>query len=418
MAEARALGLPAEKGRWGFIGLGFLANVCMGAVYAFSVFRKPLEALWEIPPSQVGQLGYPFMVFLAVFALGMALAGGLVENWGPRKTGILGGLLVGLGWILAGFSSNVGMLTLFYGVIGGAGVGIAYGCPIAVAGKWFSDRRGLAVGLTLAGFGASALVVAPIMGALIDSQGPLRTFTIMGVAFLVVMVLAALPMAFPPQGGKVASPKGKAKTSALDVDRGQMVRTPTFWSLWGVYTMGCLAGLMAIGIAAPFGQEVANLSAGLAAVAVSVFAVFNGVGRPLFGWLTDRLTPRYAGTLSFTLIFLAALLLWRAGGSQIAYFVGFSILWLNLGGWLAIAPAATATLFGTQHYAKNYGLVFTSYGVGAILGNVMSGLLRDLTSSYVAVFPPVMALAVAGIVVALVGFRLPVRSNVPVTKGK
>lgn len=411
MAEMRVLGLPAEKGRWGFIALGFLANVCMGAVYAFSVFRKPLEAAWEIPPSQVGQLGYPFMAFLAVFALGMALAGGLVENWGPRKTGILGGLLVGLGWILAGFSSNVGLLTLFYGVIGGAGVGIAYGCPIAVAGKWFSDRRGLAVGLTLAGFGASALVVAPIMSALIASQGPLRTFTIMGVVFFAVMVLAALPMRFPPQGWKAASPKGKAKPSAVEMDRGRMVRTPTFWALWGVYTIGCLAGLMAIGIAAPFGQEVANLSAGLSAVAVSVFAVFNGVGRPLFGWLTDRLTPRYAGTLSFALILLAALLLWRAGGSQAAYFVGFSVLWLNLGGWLAIAPAATATLFGTQHYAKNYGLVFTSYGVGAILGNVMSGLLRDLTSSYVAVFPPVMALAGVGFFVALVGFRRPALSG-------
>lgn len=400
--------MPADKGRWGLVGLGFLANMCMGAVYAFSVFRKPLEAVWAIPPSQVGQLGYPFMAFLAVFALGMALAGGLVENWGPRKTGILGGVLVGLGWILAGLSSNVGFLTVFYGVIGGAGVGIAYGCPIAVAGKWFSDRRGLAVGLTLAGFGASALVVAPIMNALIAVQGPLRTFTIMGVVFLTIMILVALPMKFPPEGWKAAAAKGKVRPSAMDVDRGRMVRTPTFWALWGAYTVGCLAGLMAIGIAAPFGQEVANLSAGLSAVAVSLFAVFNGVGRPLFGWLTDRLTPRLAGTLSFALILLAALLLWRSGESQIAYFVGFSVLWLNLGGWLAIAPAATATLFGTQHYAKNYGLVFTSYGVGAILGNVMSGLLRDLTGSYVAVFPPVMALAAVGFLVVWVGFRRPV----------
>ncbi|QAA77310.1 MAG: MFS transporter [Candidatus Bipolaricaulis sibiricus] len=400
MAEARVFGLPADKGRWGFVGLGFVANVCMGAVYAFSVFRKPLEELWGITATESG---LPFMVFLALFALGMALAGGLVENWGPRKTGILGGILVGLGWVLAGFSPNVGLLTLFYGVIGGAGVGVAYGCPIAVAGRWFPDRRGLALGLTLAGFGASALVVAPIMNALIAAQGPLRTFTIMGIAFLAVIVLASLPMRFPPRDAKTAPATGKARPSGVDFDRGQMVRTPTFWALWGVYTIGCLAGLMAIGIAAPFGREVAQLSAGLSAAAVSVFAVFNGVGRPVFGWLTDRLTPRYAGTLSFALILVASLLLWRAGASQVAYFVGFSVLWLNLGGWLAIAPAATATLFGTGHYAKNYGIMFTAYGVGAILGNVMSGLLRDLTSSYVAVFPPVMALAALGAVVALVG---------------
>lgn len=404
MGEVRVLGFPVEKGRWGFVLLGFVANVCMGAVYAFSVFRKPLEALWGITATESG---LPFMVFLALFALGMALAGGLVENWGPRKTGILGGLLVGLGWILAGFSPNVGLLTLFYGVIGGAGVGVAYGCPIAVAGKWFPDRRGLAVGLTLAGFGASALVVAPIMSWLISSQGPLRAFTIMGAVFLAVLVLASLPMRFPPREWKAAPAKGKARSSGPDLDRGQMVRTPTFWALWGVYTIGCLAGLMAIGIAAPFGREVAKLSAGLSAAAVSVFALFNGVGRPLFGWLTDRLSPRNAGVLSFALILLASLVLWRAGESPAAYFVGFSVLWLNLGGWLAIAPAATATLFGTQHYAKNYGLVFTSYGVGAILGNVMSGLFRDLMGSYVAVFPPVMALALLGIVVALVGLPRP-----------
>jgi len=111
--------------------------------------------------------------------------------------------------------------------------------------------------------------------------------------------------------------------------------------------------------------------------------------------------------ISFALILLADLLLWRAGGSEIAYFVGFSVLWLNLGGWMAIAPAATATLFGTRHYARNYGFVFTSYGVEAILGNVMSGLPRDLTKSYVAVCPPVMALAGVGLFVTLVGFRRP-----------
>lgn len=408
MAELRVLGLPAEKGRWGFVALGFLANLCMGAVYAFSVFRKPLEALWGIGATESG---LPFMMFLALFALGMAMAGGLVEQWGPRKTGTLGGVLVGLGWILAGFSPNVGLLTLSYGVIGGAGVGVAYGCPIAVAGKWFPDRRGFAVGLTLAGFGASALVVAPIMSSLISSQGPLRTFTIMGAVFLAVIVLASLPLRFPPREWKAVPAKGKARPSGPDLDRGQVVRTPTFWALWGAYTIGCLAGLMAIGIAAPFGREVTALSAGASAAAVSVFAVFNGVGRPLFGWLTDRLSPRYAAALSFGLILLASLLLWRAEGSAVAYFVGFSVLWLNLGGWLAIAPAATATLFGTAHYAENYGLVFTAYGVGAILGNVMSGLLRDLLGSYLAVFPPVMALAGLGLVVALVGLPRPARDK-------
>ncbi|MBC7093729.1 OFA family MFS transporter [Candidatus Bipolaricaulota bacterium] len=404
MPAVRVGGMPAEKGRWLFVGFGLLANVCLGAVYAFSVFRKPLEDLWGIKATESG---LPFMVFLATFALGMAFAGGLVERWGPRKTGILGGILVGIGWILSGFSPNVLVLTLLYGVVGGAGVGVAYGCPIAVATKWFPDRKGLAVGLTVMGFGISALVVAPITGALIGSVGVLRTFTCLGIAFLAALVVLALPLRFPPAGWRPAGWAGAAaKAGTVELDRNEMVRTASFYALWATYTIGCLSGLMAIGIAAPFGREVACLSASLSALAVSVFAVFNGAGRPLFGWLTDRLTPRYAALVSFGLILLAAAALWRWGeGSAIVYFIAFSVLWLNLGGWLAIAPTATATFFGTKHYGKNYGLVFTAYGAGAILGNVLSGVLRDATGTYLAVFPPVMALAALGLVVALVGLR-------------
>lgn len=405
MEKVRVLGLPAERGRWLLILFGFLANVCLGAVYAFSVFRKPLEELWGISATQSG---LPFTIFLAVFAIGMAVAGGLVERWGPRRTGILGGILVGIGWILAGFSPNIGVLTFLYGVLAGAGVGVAYGCPIAVAGKWFPDRRGVAVGLTLAGFGASALIVAPIMNALISAYGPLRTFTILGLVFLVILIGVTLPFRYPPEGWKIApSAKGKAKSpSAVELDRRGMLRTSTFYALWVAYTIGCLAGLMAIGIAAPFGSEVVGLSAGLSAIAVSVFAVFNGAGRPLFGWLTDRFAPRNTALLSFGLIFISALLLWFwAEGNPAVYFLGFSLLWLNLGGWLAIAPTATTIFFGARHSGENYGVVFTAYGAGAILGNLLSGLVRDLTGSYTAVFVPVAALAVLGAVVAWLGLR-------------
>lgn len=396
MAARRILGMEPEKRRWAFVAMGLLINLCLGAVYAFSVFRKPLESLWGIGATASG---LPYMIFLAAFALAMAFAGGIVERWGPRKTGILGGILVGLGWILSGFAPNIGILTLSYGIIAGAGVGIIYGCPVAVAAKWFPDKKGLAVGLTVMGFGLSALITAPIMNSLISTVGPLRTFTIMGVVFLAILVALSLPLRYPAQGWKPSEARLRAQ---VELDRGEMVRTPTFYALWFTYTIGCLAGLMAIGISAPFGREVAGLSSGLAAIAVSVFAIFNGVGRPLFGWLTDRLTPRYAAALSFGLIILAsALLSLGAEGNVPLYFLGFSVLWLNLGGWLAIAPTATATFFGTKYYGKNYGLVFTAYGAGALLGGVFSGLIRDMTGSYVTVFLPVIILSALGLAIAL-----------------
>ncbi|MEW5825961.1 MAG: OFA family MFS transporter [Candidatus Bipolaricaulota bacterium] len=414
MTEERVFGMKPESGRWVFVLVGLLINLCLGAVYAFSVFRPPLQALWGITATQAG---FPFMIFLGVFALGMALAGPLVEKWGPRKATLLGGSLVGAGWILSGFSPNIWVLTLFYGVLAGGGVGVAYGCPIAVAGKWFPDKKGLAVGLTVMGFGLSALILAPVADALIGPLGVVRTFTVLGAVFLVILLALALPLRFPPSGWApkgfkpAAAKAGKTSGStsgAADLDRGQMVRRGTFYALWGCYTIGCLAGLMSIGIAKPFGLEVAGVTSTLATLAVSIFAIPNAIGRPLFGWLTDRLTPRYAAALSFVLILLAAGLVYFAGkGSSAVYFVAFVLLYLNLGGWLAIAPTATATFFGTRHYARNYGIVFTAYGVGAILGSILSGMIRDATGSYLSVFVPVMALAGLGLVVSLVGLTPP-----------
>ena len=196
-----------------------------------------------------------------------------------------------------------------------------------------------------------------------------------------------------------------------------MVRTSTFYALWGTYTIGCLAGLMAIGIAKPFGQEILLAAGytetrmqGLLTTLVALFAVFNGLGRPLFGWLTDRLNPRRTAILSFALILIASALLYFLGErSPALYFIAFSVLYLNLGGWLAIAPTATATLFGTKHYGKNYGLVFTSYGIGAIAGMLLSGAIKDASGAYLPVFLPVMGLAAVGAIAAWAGLK-PVRS--------
>jgi MFS family permease len=188
-----------------------------------------------------------------------------------------------------------------------------------------------------------------------------------------------------------------------------MVRTRGFWGLWLGFFIGTLAGLMAIGISSPTGQEVFKLSAATAAALVGVFAIFNGIGRPIFGYLVDRTGPRNTAITSFVIIAVAAAMLGfgAAPGATAIYVIGFCALWLCLGGWLAIAPACTAAFCGTKYYGPNYGLVFTAYGAGAIIGNLLAGRLRDVVGSYVAVFYPVAALAVVGIVIAFVLIRPP-----------
>jgi OFA family oxalate/formate antiporter-like MFS transporter len=189
-----------------------------------------------------------------------------------------------------------------------------------------------------------------------------------------------------------------------------MLRTKTFYTLWTTYSLGCLAGLMAIGIAATFRLEVAKITPIACAIAVSAFAIFNGVGRPFYGWLTDRLEPRKTAVVSFLMIAIVPILLYGFGeGNELVYYIGFSILWLNLGGWLAIAPTSTKIFFGTKHYGKNYGVVFTAYGVGAILGGLSSGWLRDATGTYLTVFPVVSALAVVGLIISYLGLKPPIK---------
>jgi OFA family oxalate/formate antiporter-like MFS transporter len=398
--------MRAETGRWVLVALGLIINLCLGSIYSWSVFVTPLTTYFnDVLGQQVtaNEVLLPFSVFLASFAIAMPLTGKYIEQFGPRNVTIAGGILTGLGWLLASTASSVFMLYIVYGIIGGLGVGIAYGVPVAVAARWFPDNRGLAVGLTLVGFGFSAFITANIAGALIDLFGVMTTFRIFGIAFVILIVLLALPLSFPPSGWKPSGWNPPVSESgghpSCECDRSEMVRTPTFYALWVCYFIGCLAGLMAISIAKPVGTEIVGIEAGLATMLVGFFAIFNGGGRPVFGSLTDRLTPRNTAVMSFVLIFFASLIMWQMPSVPV-YILSFAILWGTLGGWLAIAPTATASYFGTCDYPRCYGIVFLAYGAGAIAGPQLAGFIKTSTGAYLGVFPYVMVLAVIGIIIA------------------
>jgi MFS transporter, OFA family, oxalate/formate antiporter len=403
--STRLFGMKAENGRWLLILIGFVINVCLGSVYAYSVFKSSVQQLFTCGATEGG---LPFMFFLAFFAILMFFGGRLLPKMGPRKVGIIGGVLVGAGWILSGLLpnavSNIWILVATYGIIAGAGVGLAYGGPIAVAGRWFPDKKGLAVGLTLAGFGGSPFITANIASPLIKANGCLFTFMVLGIVFLVVVIALSLFLKMPKADWKPAGWQPSTKASsvpAVDMTTSQMVKTSSFWGLFLTYVIGCLAGLMAIGISSPVGTEIIKIDAALAATLVGIFAIFNGVGRPLFGWLTDKITPRWAAVVSLAVIGVASLFMLQAGaGTTVLYIICFCALWLCLGGWLAIAPTSTTTFFGAKNYTSNYGLVFIAYGIGAILGSLISGSSKDMFGNYNVAFIITASLALVGIILS------------------
>ncbi|MFB2938221.1 OFA family MFS transporter [Aerosakkonemataceae cyanobacterium BLCC-F154] len=393
-------GLPAEQGRWLLIPLGMLVLLCLGTVYSWSIFRKPLEALLNIGATESL---LPYTVALVFYATLMPITGFYVDRIGTQKIAAFGGLIVGVGYILSSFASNISMLTLTYGAIAGTGVGITYGIPMVVSARWFPDRKGLAVGLTIIGFGLSPLVTAPLAKGLIDAFGIRQTLLILGIVFTIAISLISLTLKVPPPEWK---PQGKnfAKITQISIpsNRPNMLQTRSFYGLWICYMIGALVGLSAIGISSPVAQEIIQLDPIVAASTVSLFALFNGLSRPLFGWLTDRFPAKYVATGTYVLIIIASILMLNASSGEVAtYIIAFCLFWFCLGGWLAIAPTATLNLFKPENYAKNYGIVFTAYGVGALLGTLVAGRIRDLFGTYTYAFYPTAFLAVIGIIVAM-----------------
>ncbi|PLX29169.1 MAG: MFS transporter [Clostridiales bacterium] len=379
-----------------YVLLGFLIMICLGTVYSWSVFRLHVQEIYQIGSTESG---LPYMTSLAFYALFMFLTGKILDRYSPKLVISVGGLLIALGWISAAFAPNIFIFTFFYGVVSGTGVGIAYGVPLALTSKWFPQKKGLAVGLVLVGFGLSPLVTAPIARQLIVMMGAMKTFMVLGVSFGILIPLLSFPLSYPKLSGNAGDAReNHAAKDDTGVDTDEMIHSKAFKTLYINFFIGATIGLMMIGMTSSVGIGFSKLPPETVYSLLPLFAIFNGVGRPLFGWLTDRTTAARAMNYSYALIILAAvLMLFSGNGSALAFAVSFSIFWLNLGGWLAIAPGATISLFGPRHYSQNYGVVFTAYGIGAITGVLASGALLDVLNDYRMIFGLVIALCISGI---------------------
>jgi MFS family permease len=385
--------------RWITVAGAILIQLALGAIYAWSLFTPALTAADGAYRFSAGQAAWVFSIGLASFAATMVLAGRWQARVGPRPVALAGGVVLGAGYLLAGFlGTSFPAQFLLIGVIGGAGIGLAYVVPIAVLVKWFPDMKGLITGLAVAGFGFGATIWVKAGGSwfgLVESLDlfglpPVQaTFALYGLLFLAMVTLGGLVMIDPPSGYR---PEGwtppPATTASGDVDftTGEMLRTPQFYLLWSTFVFSGLAGLMVIYCIRLFGIDaLRHGSAGLSAAdasaaagtAMAFYAILNGLGRILWGAASDRVGRRPA--LAAMCVFQAAAMFafWWAGHTEVGLVVGACVIGFNFGGNFALFPAATADYFGNRNLGLNYGPVFLAYGVAGIAGPQIAGAFKD-----------------------------------------
>jgi OFA family oxalate/formate antiporter-like MFS transporter len=336
----------------------------------------------------------------------MALvAGKWQKKVGPRRVALAGGLVLGAGYVLAGFvgSSFAGILAGI-GILGGAGIGLAYVCPIAALAKWFPDKKGLIMGLAVAGFGFGALIWVKLTqgfkfgpydltpgweGLYGMGWGVNQVFMLYGILFAVTVAVASIVLVNPPAGwlpkGWVPPTTGKGSEGALEVTPRQMAKTPQFWVLFGNFTFGAGAGLMVIGIIAQFGTEAlgkAGVESAQAAIIAGTamglfYALLNGLGRIIWGALSDHLGRKNSIVIMNLIQGAMMIAFYFMGGNEWGLYIGAAIIGFNFGGNFALFPAATADLFGNKNVGENYPWVFMAYGVGGVLGPILGGYMGD-----------------------------------------
>lgn len=358
-------------------------QVALGAVYAWSVFRIPLAKQFGWSISEV-----TLTFTISIFVLGIAaFFGGLWLNRnGPRVVALTGGVLYGTGVFLASFSAHkLWWLYLSYGLIGGLGLGFGYIVPVAVLVKWFPDRRGLITGIAVGGFGAGALITAPVATELIQKIGVLSTFAYLGIAYLIVTVLAALFMQNPPDGWK---PEGwtptrfrTAQSSVHDYTLAEALRTWQWYALWLLLFLNTIAGISIISQEAPIFEELVGVSAVVAASMVGIASIGNAVGRVFWAWVSDLITRR---ATFFVMFLLQVLLFWFLPNVAIVTLMTILtfIVLMCYGGGFGTMPAFAADYFGSKNVGPIYGLMLTAWGCASLIGPLLIAYMREMTGSY------------------------------------
>jgi MFS family permease len=392
--------------RWWRVVGGLSMNMALGTLYAWSVFVAPLEKEFHWTRSETSAA---FTIAVAVFALTFIAAGRLQDKFGPFWVSITGAVLVSLGFFLCAYTDSLTWLYVCFGVIGGLGNGFGYATPIPVMAKWFPDKRGLAVGLAVGGYGAGSAIFGPLASkTLIPSYGWRPTFMILGGLFFAMTLVGSFLLKNPPAGYKPRTPARAAAKSApttYDFTPGEVLRTPTFYFMWFAYALGASAGLMVISQLVPFAKGQGITSDLLATMTLVVAAFGNAGGRILSGWLSDALGRLNVLRLMIAVSIFAMPLLYMTGANVTALYVMVFVVYWCYGTQLSVNASTTADFWGTKNAGVNYGMLFTAWGVAGIIGPRIGGQLFDRFHNYQAAFYTAAVLSAVALVLALLARR-------------
>ncbi len=369
--------------RWAIAAAGVVMQIALGAVYAWSVFRIPLTKAFGWTISQV-TLTFTIAILMLGFA---AFVGGLwMRKSGPRRVAIVAGIFYGVGVFLASFSGgHLYWLYFSYGFLGGIGLGLGYIVPVATLVKWFPDRRGMITGIAVAGFGAGALITAPIASRLIVSIGVMKTFAVLGIAYLFAVTIPALFMKDPPPGFKPAGWEPSAaqtkQRTARDYTLREALKKWQWYALWAMLFLNTSAGISIISQAAPMAEEITHVTAAVAAGMVGIISIANGAGRFLWAWLSDAIGRR---TVFFLMFLIQAVVFWTM--PHVTAFAIFTtmafIVLLCYGGGFGTMPAFATDYFGPTNVGSIYGLMLTAWGFAGVLGPMLIASVRERTGHY------------------------------------
>ena len=399
-----------ESKRWLIAIAAIVMQLCLGTVYAWSVFKKPFMTAhgWGETETQV-----TFMICIGMIGIAAAFGGTLVDKKGPKFVATIGGILFGIGTLLAGLADQLGSIWLLYlgfGVIAGIGNGFGYITPIATLIRWFPDKRGLVTGLAVMGFGGGAFFMGKIAPPMVISMGVAQTFYIWGVIFLILVTASAQLFKNPPKGWLPAgfTPKATGVSAAQSFTFDEASKTPQWWMLWGMLFLNISAGLGLISQLSPMAQDVIKkadptiAAAALALAGGSILAyasIFNGLGRLFWAWTSDAIGRKNVFIAMFITQAALYILLPQIENQMIFTIISCYLL-ACYGGGFATMPAFVADSFGPGYIGKVYGMMLTAWAAAGIVGPLVFAAIKGV-ALYVAA-----GLLIVGLLLAL-GFKRP-----------